>query len=64
MFARPGIDEIISITAVINTKSVSVMEKIGMRTNPAENFDHPKVAMDNPLRPHVLYRLKKQEWRD
>jgi len=62
MFSRPDIDELVSITAVINTNSISVMKKIGMRTNPAENFDHPKVAVDNPLRPHVLYRVKKTEF--
>jgi RimJ/RimL family protein N-acetyltransferase len=62
MFTRVGLDEIISITAVINTNSMRVMQKIGMHTDPSENFDHPKVAVDNPLRPHVLYRLKKHEF--
>lgn len=62
MFSRSGIEEIVSITAIINAKSISVMKKLGMYTHSAENFDHPKLAKDNPLCPHVLYRLKKQEW--
>jgi RimJ/RimL family protein N-acetyltransferase len=62
MFTRLGHEEIISITAVINTKSIRVMQKIGMHTDPRENFNHPKLAIDNPLRPHVLYRMKKKEW--
>ena len=62
MFSRPGIEELVSITAAVNIKSTSVMKKIGMHTDPREDFDHPKVAEDSPLRRHVLYRLKKNEW--
>jgi len=62
MFSRPGIDEIVSITAMVNIKSMSVMKRLGMHTDPAENFDHPKVPVDSPLRRHVLYRLKKHEF--
>ena len=61
MFLRPNIEEIVSFTATINKKSVSVMKKLGMHTDPSDNFDHPKVAKDNPLCPHVLYRLKKND---
>jgi hypothetical protein len=32
------------------------MEKIGLTHNPADDFDHPMLTADNPLRPHVLYR--------
>lgn len=62
MFARPDIEEIVSFTAAINTNSMRVMKKLGMHTDSADNFDHPNVAIDNPLRPHVLYRLKKPEF--
>lgn len=63
MFHRDGIAEIVSFTAVINKKSMRVMKKLGMKTNPRNNFDHPALPDDNPLRPHVLYRLNKNEWR-
>jgi hypothetical protein len=33
------------------------MERLGMRRDPAEDFDHPELPEGHPLRPHVLYRL-------
>ena len=51
-----GLEEIISFTAVINTRSQRVMEKIGLVRDPSADFDHPSVPVGNPLRPHVLYR--------
>jgi ribosomal-protein-alanine N-acetyltransferase len=29
-----------------------------MTRDPAEDFDHPKVAAESPMRRHVLYRLR------
>jgi ribosomal-protein-alanine N-acetyltransferase len=49
------LDEIVSFTAAINLRSRRVMERIGLTHDPADDFDHPRVA-DGPLRPHVLYR--------
>ncbi len=60
MFSRPDIEEIVSFTASLNKKSMSVMKKIGMSSDARDNFFHPKLPKDNPLSPHVLYRLKKQ----
>ena len=54
--------EVISFTAVTNAKSRRVMEKIGMRHHPDEDFDHPNLATDSPLRRHVLYRLRREDW--
>ena len=34
-----------------------VMERLGMRRNPADDFDHPNIVRGHPLRRHVLYRL-------
>jgi len=56
-FHRLGIDEIVSFAATINRPSRNVMAKLGMRHDPADNFDHPNVEASSPLRPHVLYRL-------
>jgi RimJ/RimL family protein N-acetyltransferase len=58
-FARFGFDEIVSFTAVGNVRSRRVMQKIGMQTNPAEDFDHPNMPEGHPVRPHVLYRLRR-----
>jgi hypothetical protein len=38
------------------------MEKLGMRHNPADDFDHPKVPEGHPLRRHVLYRISRAEY--
>ena len=40
-----------------NTRSQRVMEKVGMARDPADDFDHPNVPVDHPIRRHVLYRL-------
>lgn len=56
------LDEIVSITVPANICSKRVMEKLGMHTDPKDDFDHPKLPEDHTLRRHVLYRLKKNEW--
>lgn len=48
-----GLAEINSITAVVNTPSRRVMERIGMSY--AGEFDHPRLAPDSPLCRHVRY---------
>ena len=45
--------EIVAFTAVSNLRSRSVMDRIGMTC--VEEFDHPNVAAEHPLRRHVLY---------
>jgi RimJ/RimL family protein N-acetyltransferase len=50
--------EIVSFTVPANLRSRRVMEKLGMTHDPAEDFDHPKVAQGSPLRRHVLYRIR------
>jgi ribosomal-protein-alanine N-acetyltransferase len=39
------------------------MERLGMTRDPADDFDHPRLAADDPLRLHVLYRLGRETWR-
>ncbi len=56
-FDRGGLDEIVSFTVPANERSWRVMERIGMKHDPAENFDHPNIPGGDPLRRHVLYRL-------
>ena len=55
-FDAVGLDELVSLTAVTNTRSRRVMERIGMTTTPRDDFDHPYLPDGHPLRPHVLYR--------
>jgi RimJ/RimL family protein N-acetyltransferase len=46
----------VSFTSAANERSRAVMERIGMSHDPADDFDHPGLAEDDPLRRHVLYR--------
>ncbi|MCF6474645.1 GNAT family N-acetyltransferase [Nonomuraea sp. MG754425] len=58
-FEEAGLGDIISMTAESNLRSQSVMRRLGMTRDPAEDFAHPRLAADNPLSRHVLYRLKR-----
>lgn len=56
-FARVGLEEILSFTAVDNHASRAVMERIGLVRDPRGDFDHPAAPTGHPVRPHVLYRF-------
>jgi ribosomal-protein-alanine N-acetyltransferase len=56
-FATLGLSEVVSYTSVTNQRSRAVMARLGMRRDPADDFDHPDLPKDHPLRRHVLYRL-------
>lgn len=56
-FGRLRLQEIVSFTTVANWRSRRVMERLGMRRDPREDFDHPRLAEGSSLRRHVLYRL-------
>jgi RimJ/RimL family protein N-acetyltransferase len=62
-FRTLGLDEIVSFTATTNLRSQLVMERLGMRHDPADDFDHPRVPEGHRLRRHVLYRMTVDEWR-
>jgi RimJ/RimL family protein N-acetyltransferase len=61
-FDHIGLDEIVSFTAQGNTRSRRVMDRLGMRHDPADDFEHPRVAEGSHLRRHVLYRLDRDTW--
>ncbi len=61
-FEELNLDEVFSLTAVANTRSRNVMEKIGMK-NTHDNFMHPDIEQDHPHCEHVLYRVTKPEWK-
>ena len=56
-FARVGLKEVVSFTSPLNSRSVAVMERLGMTHDPADDFDHPNVPEGHRLRRHVLYRI-------
>lgn len=61
-FEERGLDEIVSFTVPANVRSRAVMERLRMRRDPADDFDHPNLPPDSPLRRHVLYRLSRADW--
>jgi RimJ/RimL family protein N-acetyltransferase len=61
-FEALELEEIVAFTAVPNERSRAVMRRLGMRHDPADDFDHPLVASPR-LRRHVLYRLRAADWR-
>jgi RimJ/RimL family protein N-acetyltransferase len=62
-FETLGLAEVVSFTTVANEPSRAVMRKLGMRHDPSGDFDHPLLPPEEPVRPHVLYRLGVEEWR-
>ena len=56
-FRTIALPEIVSFTAAKNHRSRSVMERLGMRRDPADDFDYPGLPDGHPLQRHVLYRL-------
>lgn len=54
-FATAGLSEILAVTASTNLRSQAVMRRIGMTTDPADDFDDPDLQ-EGPLRQQVLYR--------
>jgi len=61
-FAEHDFPEIVAFTAKPNLRSAALMQRLGMTRDPADDFDHPSVAQGHPLRPHVLYRLKRNDF--
>jgi RimJ/RimL family protein N-acetyltransferase len=59
-FEELGLEQIVSFTTPRNVRSRRVMEKLGMTHNPNEDFDHPLLPTEHPLRRQVLYRLTRE----
>lgn len=56
------LDEIVAFTSLNNARSRAVMHRLGMEESPGEQFDHPSVPADSPVRRHRLYRLPQKDW--
>jgi RimJ/RimL family protein N-acetyltransferase len=61
-FDRLALKEVVSFTTETNTPSQKVMQAIGMHHDSADDFDHPMLAADHPLRHHALYRITREQW--
>jgi RimJ/RimL family protein N-acetyltransferase len=54
-FRGAGLAEVWSMTAVLNEPSQAVMRRLGMTLY--GHFEHPRIAVGHPVRPHVVYRI-------
>lgn len=61
-FTQLNLPEILAFTVPANLPSQALMQRLGMQRDPAEDFLHPLLPKDHPLRLHVLYRLSKVRW--
>ncbi len=61
-FGPLGLPEVVAFTTPANERSRAVMARLGMSHDPADDFDHPLLAVDSPLRRHVLYRQGVEEF--
>lgn len=55
-FGTLALTEVVAFTVPANVRSRAVMERLGMRRDPAEEFEHPRLPAGHPLRRHALYR--------
>jgi RimJ/RimL family protein N-acetyltransferase len=55
-FRELKLPELVSFTAAINARSRRLMERLGFTRSESDDFTHPSLAEDSPLRFHVLYR--------
>jgi RimJ/RimL family protein N-acetyltransferase len=55
-FGQLKLAELVSFTAACNTRSRRLMERLGFARTEADDFEHPSLPADSPIRLHVLYR--------
>ena len=62
LFANRADESLWAITTPENRRSRAVMERLGMACRPELDFDHPRLAADDPLLRHVTYELRREDW--
>jgi len=56
------LEEVVSITTKNNVRSMAVMRRLGMTSDPADDFEQQHKAVGDPLRAAVLHRLSQERW--
>lgn len=57
-FGTLKLPEIVSFTAATNVRSQRLMERLGLKHDVRDDFDHPALPEGHHLRRHVLYRKR------
>jgi RimJ/RimL family protein N-acetyltransferase len=60
-FDHLELQQVVAYTTTTNVRSQRVMESLGMRHDPNDDFDHPLIEPGHPLRRHLLYRMSRRE---
>ena len=60
-FLQLELDEVVAFTALSNTRSMTLMQRLGMRRS-ADTFEHPALPRGHRLRSHCLYRILHDDW--
>lgn len=55
-----GLDEILAFTVPANSRSVALMQRLGMARREELDFEHPILAPGHRLRPHIVYGARPQ----
>jgi len=55
-FQELKLSELVSLTAAINARSRRLMERLEFTRRESDDFAHPSIPEDSPLRSHILYR--------
>lgn len=61
-FNNLDLAEIVAYAVPANRRSRAVMDRLGMTHDPLGDFDHPAVPDGSPVKRHVLYRLRREDW--
>ena len=61
-FRGLGLAEIVAFTDPGHARSQAVMRRLGMRPDPARDFEHPEMPEGHPLRPQVLWAIDHAAW--
>lgn len=61
-FAQLRLTEVVAFTVPANLPSQSLMQRLGMQRDAAADFEHPRLPQGHALRPHVLFRISREQW--
>ena len=62
-FGRLELQEVVALTVPANARSRAVMQRLGMHRVASDDFDHPRVPDGHALKRHLLYRLRREDWK-
>jgi len=60
-FGTLALPEVVAFTVPANLRSRALMERLGMRRDPAGDFEHPRLPAGHALRHHLLYRCTERD---